>query len=309
MRRNGFTLIELLVVIAIIAALVAILLPAVQQAREAARKSTCKNNLKQIGLALHNYHDTYNCVPLVGSSQDVVAMPPNVALLPYLEQSVVYDLYDNSAWPAQPQNEVLKDKMPQVYVCPSAFGAGQQIAHSGEQTSDYDVFNARADYVRALQTGSYSTNGVGLFRSHAYSEATPPNSFRHVTDGLSNTLAFGEHAGRANAWMKNMQMSAQWMIDDRWNGRGIAWHAGTRGLRFNKKTVVPVSPSAYPTAYNFVGAIMNNTNGDYDAYSFHNGGIQAVLADGSVRFLNENSNADTINNMVSIDGGEVIGEF
>jgi prepilin-type N-terminal cleavage/methylation domain-containing protein len=124
-RRSGFTLIELLVVIAIIAILIALLLPAVQQAREAARRSQCKNNLKQLGLALHNYHDVYNAFPQ-GHAQIQARIPVAsyegrglwVAILPYIEQTALYNLYNFDAHGLAQVPAVLNSKIP-AFICPS----------------------------------------------------------------------------------------------------------------------------------------------------------------------------------------------
>ena len=121
---RGFTLIELLVVIAIIAVLIALLLPAVQQAREAARRSACKNNLKQIGLALHNYHNAYGSFPpaFVPDAEGHPAHSWRVLLLPYVDGEELYSLYRfDEPWNG-PHNSKLADKIPSVYRCPS-FGS------------------------------------------------------------------------------------------------------------------------------------------------------------------------------------------
>ena len=114
--QRGFTLIELLVVIAIIAILVALLLPAVQQAREAARRTQCKNNLKQIGLAMHNYHDVYRTFPMGANSQ---IYGPFVAILPYIEQANLQGLYDFNLYYTHPDNADAINRNVQVYLCPS----------------------------------------------------------------------------------------------------------------------------------------------------------------------------------------------
>ena len=126
-RSCGFTLIELLVVIAIIAILIALLLPAVQQAREAARRSSCKNNLKQLGIALHNYHDVYSMFPIGAQAGGATSPNWRVGLLPYLEQAPAYNqldhrlgLYYAHVTPAFIGNSVLTDLIVPTYVCPSS---------------------------------------------------------------------------------------------------------------------------------------------------------------------------------------------
>src|ERR1700676_3675353 len=119
--RRGFTLIELLVVIAIIAVLIALLLPAVQAAREAARRAQCVNNLKQIGLAMHNYHSTYDCFPpaVTADDQGRPLLSWRVLILPYLEEAPLYAQFHlDEPWDS-PHNLPLASKMPRVYTCPS----------------------------------------------------------------------------------------------------------------------------------------------------------------------------------------------
>lgn len=207
-RRTGFTLIELLVVIAIIAVLIALLLPAVQQAREAARRSQCKNNLKQIGLALHNYHDVYNSFPVgsIGGARHSWAL----AILPMIDQQNIYNQLTlgpvDSGYPQGINRDVLNRFVPAFVWCPS---------------SSTSRINVRTDTTQRFATGSYV--GIGGACTSATDSADPtgqgrcvagtqgygcangtlvPNRVmrsRDVTDGLSNTLMVGE----SSAWGKS----------------------------------------------------------------------------------------------------------
>jgi len=307
MMRRGFTLIELLVVIAIIATLVAILLPAVQQAREAARRSTCKNNLKQLGLALHNYHDTYALLPKIYNLAwgEARHAQPHVSLLPFLEATAVYDLYDHNKDYSDIANDSLKDKMPSIYICPSTPQGGDRLAANGFQTSDY-AFVRYAKGENFGCPGCYDTAGC------TFDRRTP---FSHVTDGLSNTLFTYESSGRANIWFKKTQMSPSFNSSNFWGEfspghHAVAWVGPANFGMWGQDVVLdPVSPAdVFPSFIDF-GPVLNVTNLGSNAYSFHTGGMQGLLGDGSVRFLNESMNETVAVRLQRQNDGEVLGEF
>ena len=179
-RKSGFTLIELLVVIAIIAILVALLLPAVQQAREAARRSSCKNNLKQIGLALHNYHDTHNVFP--PGSVGVNITSTFAFILPYMEQSALYDLWNFNRPMDHADNGPARGGVVDGYFCPSRSRTGNRDTNNPPQ--------ACGDYATSVGTANINTsnpnNWVGMFNQNSNTK------MRDLTDGTSNTIAVGE---------------------------------------------------------------------------------------------------------------------
>ncbi|WP_459554940.1 DUF1559 family PulG-like putative transporter [Lacunimicrobium album] len=302
MRRRGFTLIELLVVIAIIATLVAILLPAVQQAREAARRTTCKNNLKQIGIAVHNYHDVNQMLPV--NSPGTRPAGANISILPYLEQSAVYDLYDMNKTVSDPVQAVLKDKMPKVYLCPSTPEGGTPVGISGFQTSDYAWVT--------FSKGALTATGFGLKPS---TFMTPSKNFAKVTDGLSNTLFVYESAGRTKMRYYDTEMSQAYMDSKNWGNLGNStkyagwirsWGWGLIGISYLMDSADPtgVQPQSIPT-----GPVMNVTNDMSSPYGFHQGGITILMGDGAVRFISENIDQTTATNLSQHDDGNVLGEF
>ncbi len=317
MDKRGFTLIELLVVIAIIAVLVATLLPAVQQAREAARRSSCQNNLKQIGIALHNYHDAYQRLPM-GNQGDMYAQysGPNIAILPYVEGSAVYDLYKlNEPWYTT-NNMQVKNMMPKVFSCPSSPNVGATITstdpyNDGWQTADYVyVYNA-IDFTTSPKTNY----GKTMFQPGGM-------LLRDAMDGLSNTIFAFESAGRSEWWLKGMPMgNAQPFSGYTWGGRTYISFFGPAPLENAEKwssignvggfnsTAVSYSPSGQPTVATGLGAAMNVSNHYGNAYSFHPGGLQIVLADGAVRFLNESTALKILMLLSACNDGQVIGEF
>ena len=184
-RRSGFTLIELLVVIAIIAVLVALLLPAVQQAREAARRTSCRNHLKQMGLALHNYHDVFRSFP-----SGVIAANGNLQdglhsgftlMLPQLDQAPVYAAYDFDVSWKDPVNREATSTPLSVFLCPSSPGGLPQNGGFDLPVSDYAFCKGSRAWL-CLEAKTVR----GMF------DINSDTKTRDVTDGLSNTIAMGE---------------------------------------------------------------------------------------------------------------------
>lgn len=292
-ERAGFTLIELLVVIAIIAVLIALLLPAVQSAREAARRSQCVNNLKQLGLAMHNYHDVNNSFPGVYVDG---ACNAHVAILPFLEGMALANAYNYGLNWAEAANTTVGRTSVSGFQCPSNPDAGK-AASTGYLTADYTVIRS-------------ATNWEG---HRAMLEAGSYGKFAEVTDGLSNTAMQYESAGRANWYVRRVKNPGSTM----WNyGADIPW--GTRieswigdrngGWWFPAAVRLPSSSSGTLEVEWFVGSAIVNVANWYGApYSWHPGGVNLGMGDGSVRFLKESTSIQVLSALSSRAGGEIIG--
>lgn len=315
-NRRGFTLIELLVVIAIIAILIALLLPAVQQAREAARRTQCKNNLKQIGLALHNYHDALLRLPpafIMDDNGFTTAWGWSAMALPYLDQAPLYNTlaslaggsgpYPPYTTPAKGFNAVV-DSFPTpnaalitslaVFLCPSdgaaptvnELGMTYNFTNTGTpkdySRSNYPAVNGGVDPNTGVSAGMFSiTDPVGGVRPKS-------RSFREVPDGLSNTFFVGERRSHGTV-----------------NGINIGWDASWVGEMEDLSNVTAecssVAPLNYKTNYKFTYR--------YGFSSLHTGGGHFLMGDGTVRFISENIDTTTYNNLATIAGGEIIGGF
>lgn len=290
----GFTLIELLVVIAIIAILVALLLPAVQQAREAARRSSCKNNLKQIGVALHNYHDTVGMLPMGGQysgNQSREQWGWGAYILPQMEEK---NLFEQMQVNRQELHTLLRSAQRVLastpisnFRCPSdpvpeKLGS---VRHFRGDAGVTDV--ASANYVANGGTGTVhnrNNNGVMYLRSSI--------RFRDITDGTANTLAAGERDGDTNA-------SGCWAAA--WVGNRNTTGGGPRGSDY---TIGRTS-----RAINFAVSGGGSNSCRQGFSSMHTGGAQFLFCDGSVHFLSENINMGTYQNLSRRADGNVVGEF
>jgi len=321
--RLGFTLIELLVVIAIIAILVALLLPAVQQAREAARRSSCKNNLKQIGLALHNYHDTHNCLPIGAMNQNPNSLhvrAPNWAwnahLAPAMELSASYDALRVGENPmaalSDSRKAILQTPVP-AWRCPSDVGPDIQEDFVDRQAHDLtntvDVPLVTVNYVAVNSAGNIRPNADndndGNLRE-VNDDATGAfyrNSkirFRDITDGLTNTLLVGERVYQKSDNSNNRPGAGTGWLSPGADGNHNSKMAATHGSGFRKLNC--------PENAECRRAFLSN----------HKGGVQFVMGDGSVRFLSENIEHDTgggtnenslLEYLLSIQDGNVVGDF
>jgi len=291
---RGFTLVELLVVIAIIGTLVGLLLPAVQAARESARQASCKNNLKQIGLAMLAHHDARKRFPAGYSLTVDYSLDPNPAnlhfahrfqtnpfswgmfLLPYLEESQVYDRHaslladPNARMPAASATNGLATR-PNVFACPSDTLA--RTGAGGFGSSNYVGCYGSANEFFGQQVGRFTgVNGV-LFWNSAV-------TLKDITDGGSKTILVGEVSSKQRHWKDGVGF---------YNGGlwpGIGHYLKHDGLVFRDTHPNHPINSELPDAHmnTFGGG-----NGDHDGFgSRHGGGAQFVFCDGSVRFLNEN---------------------
>ncbi len=307
-RSKGFTLIELLVVIAIIAVLIALLLPAVQQAREAARRTQCKNNLKQIGLALHNYHDINLVFPTgaVGGGHDTNIW---TSILPQADQAPLFNRVQFVAgwsWLTQPApgspNATLFSgvKIP-FHTCPSSplpEMVGNYQANSYVPIAGSDI--VAANTATPVAANGIASNGGVFFQ---YSKI----GFRDMTDGTSNIIVIGE----ISDWGKdaaNANVEVRSSADGggaTWIGAPYAYNSGdNRCFNLNTIRYAPgVRPSSTLNGVGYAGYC------NAPMLSAHTGGFQALLGDGTVRFISNNVNLDTLKYLANRADGNVVGEF
>lgn len=321
--KRGFTLIELLVVIAIIAILIALLLPAVQQAREAARRTQCRNNLKQIGLALHNYHDAFTTFP-IGSQVSYFRANWRASILPYIDQAPLYNSLTQTPEPQHGyaagngntsagwdvENQALDNQLITAYKCPSSvadefYTGGAPVSNNGRPSPNAALGTETAmtmDYVGI--SGSWS--GVSPFNSNCGSVVYggywcnnglmmigQSAKIRDCTDGTSNTMIIGEQSGLIN----NNDYRSNYYGG--WAGHlGLSsWGTGVQTIRYSP------NPATAPTGGD------QTYNANTPLTSTHEGGVHVLLADGAVRFLSENINLNTQLQLGMKNDGQVVGEF
>lgn len=318
--RAGFTLIELLVVIAIIAVLIALLLPAVQQAREAARRTQCKNNLKQLGLSLQNFHDNFKRFP-AGAQEDVYALGVTsgatfirgtswiVFILPYMDQAALYKQYDfTRAYNAAPNGTVVgativpaiycpSGPAPKTYLDPNAGVTTNPSTHyygvmgpSSRANPSLVVLNGKTySHVVGSQTANnaYSTTGLlGQYRDNPGSVTTGfYTSFALNKDGSSNTFLVAE---LSKTLPSGVSQYRTWI-------RGNNGGSGT-----TKNVTYPINSTFYNGSNNF---------NDISFGSDHVGGCHVLMADGTVRFINQNIDLSLYKSLASRQSGEPVADF
>ena len=285
MRRRGFTILELMVTLSILAIVVALLLPAVQQAREAARQASCRANLRQIGIALHSYHDVHRCLPPAAFGHVNPYPPPQappwppplakgfgwgVALLPFLDQAALYARIDPQGEPEAfrgyyAQHGTIRpggDAVLSVFRCPSSILPSHAVEVGPAPLALYARGYATGDYKASVEHGLF----VGI------PDAGPgwkgPMRFSRVTDGLSQTIAVGESSYPGQA-------------GDEWpHWIGSPGNGGS--VTFEVSTFCPIN--CVPS---FAGRFWMNAKEDECALSFHPGMALFLFADGSVHALPE----------------------
>ena len=317
-HRRGFTLIELLVVIAIIAVLIALLLPAVQQAREAARRSQCKNNLKQLGLAMHNYHDTYGMLPLQHLGRGTHSPTAWVGLLPYIDQANAYNqlsgagcFNSNFTWWLGSTNTntqnilvpILQQVKPPVYRCPSSPFA--ETTPSKSMIWNSYVLVAGSDQ---HPTTDHFASGTAYASAGGAFPGNKPCRFRDFTDGLSNTMLVAEQSNWLGMDRGNRVAAASdsgpWIGSPSTNTPN-GDHTFVTDTRCFNVTTVRQSPNPKTLADYQVSQRCNTP-----LSSAHVGGVHLLLGDGAVRFISDNVDLNsTLKPLADKDDGRVLGEF
>lgn len=345
-KRRGFTLIELLVVIAIIAVLIALLLPAVQQAREAARRSQCKNNLKQMGLALHNYEGTHGSFPpsrfdpktcigvpyvynpgvdCTSNSNQTSYISWTVMVLPYMDQAPMYARYNSNMPWWDNSNVPIVGQPLSVYTCPSTPTSPRSDPAWGPALNGSAIWSAAGDYgsMNEIKGAYYTGNGIpdisGTPATQGVLVKALPAKIRDVLDGMSNTIMVVETAGKPDVYVYGKKMTATGYAAS--NSKAKAKVTLVGGVYYNHDGTGWADPdaglsldgttraSADPTGFTIGGRGMINATNVSEVYGFHTGGAHVGLADGSVRFISENVDWVLFGALVTRAGGEVVGDF
>lgn len=297
--RRAFTLIELLVVIAIIAVLIGLLLPAVQKVREAAARSTCQNNLKQIGLAMHNYESANRGLPPRRNLTAGTRRGWGPAILSYVEQAALGGNYrlDRDFYHADNAANIIVPL--KLFTCPAA---------PPGRTVDVSFTTAGVTTTSVGAAGDYF--GPNSFQSTLYGNAALSGNntctamidagerkIVEITDGTSNTILVSEQAGRPDFYILGVKQASNTAMAayNQW-GPWAAYQV-TRVQQFGSDGITADGPG---------GPCTINCNNSQGFYAFHTGGANAVYCDGSVRFLTRNLDPNILFAVVTINGNEVV---
>jgi prepilin-type N-terminal cleavage/methylation domain-containing protein len=308
MKRKGFTLIELLVVIAIIAILIGLLLPAVQKVREAAARMKCQNNLKQLGLGVHSYHDTYSRFIPAGST--VTWLSWHVGILPYIEQTALFNKVSQTAgnYITIGKYDIPVNNRVATFLCPSQTEAERMILAPTppHNVNLPEVINNQPPYtthyygvggpagVNPITAGNYiyeiNDPTHGRMGKQGMFQRTDTVKLENITDGTSNTLMVGEMS-----WSPGPITPT--------NIAGTRFRGWARGC--DDPTITQVC-GGIKTISNAINAYSNTLFNEMPFGSQHTGGTSFAMGDASVRFLNASININTYRAAASYNGGEVL---
>ena len=342
-KRSAFTLIELLVVIAIIAVLIGLLVPAVQKVREAANRMSCTNNLKQLCLAMHGYHDTNKYFPASSYTTGAAALGNPTGTyhawrafaLDFIEQGAIGKMYDrNSSWFSAANSTAINTTI-KTYLCPSTPGRTQiasvtktfKIAGTNTATTIASASCGPTDYdtMNTFKVGQYcgvfgiATTAAGAPLIDSIMIKDTPTTMALVLDGLSNTGMIWECSARPDVWLNGKKIASGA------NDQGFCWADSDGPFSVDMcnpaataadytSVVLPAAAGSNvfwakndvnPANLTKFSAFMNASN-DNEVFSFHTGGSNVAMGDGSVRFITQSTDIKTLAAIVTAHGGEVV---
>ena len=323
-QKAGFTLVELLVVIAIIGVLIGLLLPAVQAAREAARRSSCSNNLKQVGLGVHSYHDANNALPPGVTGGGGWGVQWHILIMPYMELNTIHDQLDLTpntglGWGNATNATALHQVMIDTYRCPSTTmpkftGTSNGKQHMG---SSYTGILGATDALwptgyTGQQDNSASCGGCCCGGHKVRNGSLVPNNTDDLVvalDGTSKTICIGEQSGRVLIGTNKQYWSSTSRhgiligtnrSNQNWNGYNNTRTFGLTAVRYNINEEGPFTDNCGQHG------VCNNGATNVPLNSMHPGGTHAMNLDGSVIFLSENLELDTLGKLCIKDDGQAI---